>query len=171
MLELKIARGEAQSKDSESLLLFEDSMPQTQTHSTHTWTHMKLTMRRMVDILLCPPPRERSPSFIYWEPNKKEKEKWSGFLLSFQCLFLSGMNRQENGSDQRFMIRWNILNSCSAVNWAVWARLKPADEVTSDSVCQVVKQLVWQSKARHQFQRESVPCSHVSWSSHLKTTS
>lgn len=99
----------------------------THTVHTHTWTHMKLTMRRMVDILLCPPPRERSPSFIYWEPNKKEKKKWSGFLLSFQCLFLSGMNRQENGSDQRFMIRWNILKTVAAL-WTGpseldWSRL------------------------------------------------
>ena len=30
-------------------------------------------MRRMVDILLCPPLRERSPSFIYWEPNEKQE--------------------------------------------------------------------------------------------------
>lgn len=40
--------------------------------STHTAdstnTYMKLTMRRMVDMLLCPPPRDRSPSFINWEP-------------------------------------------------------------------------------------------------------
>lgn len=29
----------------------------------------------MVDILLCPPPRERSPSFVYGAPKKKRKKR------------------------------------------------------------------------------------------------
>lgn len=37
-----------------------------------------------MDILLCPPPRERSPSFVYGAPKKKGKKERGGSVMSSQ---------------------------------------------------------------------------------------